>query len=135
MVKDIVASGPVIVEEGRLIVTKDSKDDFYKIPGGQVEKDESLKQVALREFKEETGLECKLGKKLSTMKLEKESDSGKINIELHHYKAKLKNKPKSFKSYNYEGHEVSWFYINEIKEGFYNVAPNIKFLIERGDIK
>jgi len=39
--KFIIASGPVIIEEGKLLVNKDGKDDFYKIPGGTIEKQES----------------------------------------------------------------------------------------------
>ena len=38
MTKFIVASGPVIIEDWRLLVNKDDKDDFYKLPGGTVEK-------------------------------------------------------------------------------------------------
>jgi len=36
-IKSIVASGPVIIQNGKLLVNKDLKDDFYKIPGGTVE--------------------------------------------------------------------------------------------------
>jgi len=37
MKKTIIASGPVIIENGKLLVNKDNKDDFYKLPGGTVE--------------------------------------------------------------------------------------------------
>ena len=33
----IVASGPVIMEDNKLLVNKDDKDDFYKLPGGTIE--------------------------------------------------------------------------------------------------
>lgn len=128
MVEKLIASGPVVIEEGRLILTKDSKDDFWKIPGGKVGKGESLEETAVREFKEETGLDCEITGNLSTMAIEEK------NAELYHYKAKLKNKPKNFDDYEYKGHEVSWFYVEEIREGAYNVAPNVKFLIENGEI-
>ena len=32
--KTIVASGPVIIQNGKLLVNKDDKDEFYKLPGG-----------------------------------------------------------------------------------------------------
>jgi len=35
--KYIIASGPVIIENGKLLVNKDDKDDFYKLPGGTIE--------------------------------------------------------------------------------------------------
>ena len=34
MKKTIIASGPVIIENGKLLV---NKDNFYKLPGGTVE--------------------------------------------------------------------------------------------------
>ena len=33
--KFIVASGPVIIKDRKLLVSKDSKDDFYKLIGGK----------------------------------------------------------------------------------------------------
>jgi len=36
--KIIIASGSVILEGGKLLVNKDDKDDFYKLPGGTIEK-------------------------------------------------------------------------------------------------
>lgn len=37
--------------------TNDYKQDFYDIPGGGIEKDETAEQTAIREFKEEAGME------------------------------------------------------------------------------
>ena len=54
-------------------------------------------------------------------------------IVLIHYLAKLLNKDeiKSIPPIR----EVKWLDIEEIKQGKHDVAPNIKFLIEKGDIK
>lgn len=38
-------------------ITKDSKFDYYDIPGGGIEDDETNQQAAIREFKEESGME------------------------------------------------------------------------------
>ncbi len=133
--KHIIASGPVVIKEERLLVTKDKKDDFYKIPGGTLEADESLENCALRELPEETGYFCRLVKKLSTMELDKRPGTGEeMKISLHHYLAELKDEVNSYDSFNYNGHEVRWLEINKIKRGDYAVAPNILFLIEKGDI-
>jgi ADP-ribose pyrophosphatase YjhB (NUDIX family) len=52
--KHIIASGPVIIGDGKLLVNKDNKDDFYKLPGGTVENGiEDLEQACHRETKEE----------------------------------------------------------------------------------
>jgi len=133
--RKIIASGPVIIENGKLLVTMDKKDDFYKIPGGTLEREESLEECAIRELKEETSFSCDLIKKLSTMRLKKRPKTNEIiNIELHHYNAKLKNRISNYKSFNYKGHIIKWLDIEDIKNNKYSVAPNIKFLIEKGDI-
>ena len=131
----IIASVPVIIEEGKLLVNKDDKDDFYKLPGGTLEKGESLEECAIRELKEETGFSCELIGRLNIMHLDKNPRTKEeMQIDLHHYLARLKNKVGNYNSFEYCGHEVKWLDIEEIKQGKHNVAPNIKFLIEKGDI-
>ena len=132
--KYIVASGPVIIEKGKLLVNRDNKDDFYKLPGGTVEQGESLEEACHRETKEENNGLIKIVKPLSPMILwENPQTSEPMCIILIHYLAKLKN-PKELKP-NPPIQEVRWLEISEIKKGKYRVAPNIKYLIEKGDIK
>ena len=132
--KTIEAHGMVIVYENRLLVTKDKKDKFYKIPGGMIEENETGEETAVRELKEETGLIGIIGERLSTQTLTKNPTTGeKMEIKLCHYEGELKAVPEFFNDYNYDDHEVKWIPIPEIED--YNVAPNIKFLIEKGDIK
>lgn len=51
-----IASGPVISDsEGRVLLSRDNKDPFWKFPGGTVETGESLIDTARREALEETG--------------------------------------------------------------------------------
>jgi len=57
----------------------------------------------------------------------------KMAILLIHYLAKLKN-PEEIKPIE-PVQEVKWLDIEEIKQGKHNVAPNIQFLIEKGDIQ
>ncbi len=134
MVKFIVASGPVIIEEGKLLVNKDDKDDFYKIPGGTVEQDEDLITACIKEVKEEINGNIEIIRPLNPMILYKNPQTKEaMTIVLIHYLAKLKNK-KDLKP-RPPIKEVKWLDIEDIKQGKYNVAPNIKFLIEKGDIK
>lgn len=60
MSKVIIASGPVIVENNKVLLNISSKDDFWKICGGKVEENESLQETAHREIKEEMGLDIKI---------------------------------------------------------------------------
>ena len=133
--KYIVASGPVIIEEGRLLVNKDDKDDFYKLPGGTIEEDvESLEEACHREVKEENNAEIDILKPLHPMILWKNPQTGeKMCILLIHYLAKLKNKDEIKPIPPIK--DVKWLDIEEIKQGKHHVAPNINFLIEKGDIK
>ncbi|MDD3003272.1 MAG: NUDIX hydrolase [Patescibacteria group bacterium] len=57
----IIASGPVIVENNKVLLNKDEKDNFWKFCGGRVEEsDFNLKDTAKREVKEEMGVEIEI---------------------------------------------------------------------------
>lgn len=132
--KFIVSSGPVIIEEGKLLVNKDNKDDFYKLPGGTVELGDSLIDSCKREVKEEINGEIEIVKPLNPMIIYKNPQTEEeMRIVLIHYEAKLLNKDEIKPVEPIK--EVLWLSVDEIKEGKYNVAPNIKFLMEVGDIK
>lgn len=132
--KFIVASGPVIIENGKLLVNKDNKDDFYKLPGGTVEEGiEDLEQACHREVMEENNAKIEIIKPLHPMIIWKNPQTKEsMCIVLIHYLARLLNK-KDMKPMP-PIKEVKWIDIKEIREGKHHVAPNIKFLIENGDI-
>lgn len=133
--KVIVASGPVIVENGRLMVNKDDKDDFYKLPGGTIEEGiEDLEEACHREVKEENNAKIEIIKPLHPMIIWKNPQTKeRTAIILIHYLSKLLNKNEIRAIPPIK--EIKWLLIDEIKEGKHNVAPNIKFLVEKGDIK
>lgn len=47
-------------DEGRILMIRRTDNDLYAIPGGQLELGETLSQAAVREVREETGIECEV---------------------------------------------------------------------------
>ncbi len=122
----VIASGPVILKNKKILLIKDKKDDFYKFPGGRVEEGQDLEQTCLRETKEEIGVNIDIIMPLKTMLLWKKPGTGEnIPVILIHYLAKIKPKQKIKKGKNIQ--EVIWMDIKDIKK--YNVAPNVKYLL------
>jgi bis(5'-nucleosidyl)-tetraphosphatase len=90
--------------------------NYWQFPKGHVEEGESLIQTAIREAKEETGLEVELIKELGIVRY---NDSNKNSIELHLFLAEIKNGELTPESNDYK---LKWFEIN--------IAPNILTYIE-----
>jgi ADP-ribose pyrophosphatase YjhB (NUDIX family) len=131
MVDSIIVSGPVIMKNGKLLVIKDNKDDFYKIPGGRQEGEEDLETTCIREIKEELNAEIILGKKLPSLVLSEDPRTRKkMRIELNHYSAELINE-KELKPIP-PIKEFYWLSLNDIKRKKYPIAPNISYLFEQG---
>lgn len=52
----IVGVGAIVVNEGQLLVVRDRFSTGYKLPGGHIDKNESIKDALRREVYEETGI-------------------------------------------------------------------------------
>jgi 8-oxo-dGTP diphosphatase len=89
----IIASGPVIIEDGKVLLDKEQKDSGvtpWLFPGGRVdEKDDTFEQTAIREVKEELGVDIEIIRPLRTL-LKKRTDQDSFAI-LIHYLAKRTN--------------------------------------------
>jgi ADP-ribose pyrophosphatase YjhB (NUDIX family) len=46
--------------KGRILMIRRTDNDLYSIPGGQLELGETLAEAAVREVREETGIECEV---------------------------------------------------------------------------
>ena len=128
--KFIVASGPVIIEDNKLLVVKDNKDPFYKLPGGTVKEGESLEKGCLRRAREEINADIEIVRSLMPHILyENPKTKEKMIIILINYLAKLNNKeeirplPPS--------RDIKWIDIKDIKQGMGNVSPNVKALVRK----
>jgi len=90
MTKIIIASGPVIVENNKVLLNKHGEDNFWKFCGGRVEEKEfNLKNAARREVKEEMGIEIEiLNNDPYFFYTEKEINNKQTSVILAHFLAK-----------------------------------------------
>ncbi len=132
--KEVIVSGPIIIDNGKLLVDKDEKDDFYKVPGGRLKENETLEECCIREAWEEVNAEVIIIKKLSTLILDRNPTTNeKMRLEVHSFLCDVKNISEIEPVHPIK--EIKWLEISKIKSGKYNVAPSIKFLVEKGEIK
>ncbi len=121
MEKIIIASGPVIVEDGKVLLTKHGDTPFWKFCGGKVEdKNESLLDAAKREAKEEMGIDLKiLNEEPFLMYTNKEKDGLSIDVILVHYLAERIGEAQAGDDID----EWKWIEIKDLENE--ELAPNI----------
>lgn len=113
----IIASGPVIIENNKVLLTRHGEDNFWKFPGGRVEDfSVSLEDNAKREVKEEMGIDIEIIKPLKPMMVQK--PAGEVVI-LIHFLAKRIGEIKPGPDIR----QWNWFDLNNLPD---NLAPNIK---------
>ncbi len=124
----IIASGPVIIENDKVLLNKHGDDTFWKFPGGKVENFDfenpltSLETACQREVKEEMGISIKIIKPLKPMMIAKPNDND-TQVILIHYLAKRLDEIIA-------GQDIiawNWFDIHSLPE---DCAPNIEPVLE-----
>ncbi len=55
-----IACGPVIIEDEKVLLIRDSKDPFWKFPGGTLHEDQSYQETTRREAHEEIGVDIEI---------------------------------------------------------------------------
>ncbi len=117
----IIAAGPVIIEDNKVLVNKHGDTDFWKFPGGKMENfDElDLQNVAKREVKEEMGIDIEIIKPMSTLMAKKDD---KVVVMVHFLAKRIGE--------IIPGEDIrewEWLDINNLPE---DIGPNIKPIIE-----
>lgn len=120
MTKNIIASGPVIVEDSKVLLNQHGDTNFWKFCGGKVESyDISLKEAAAREAKEEVGVDLDFqDEQPFVMHTTKHTEEGDIDVLLVHFLAKRVGDVVK----GADIREVEWFDLNNLPT---NLAPNI----------
>ncbi|MBD3247733.1 NUDIX domain-containing protein [Candidatus Falkowbacteria bacterium] len=119
MNKIIIASGPVIVEKGKVLLNKHGDTPFWKFCGGSVENFEmDLQETAKKEAKSEMGLEIEITDPEPFIVHTKKDD---VDVILVHYNAKRTNdeiKPRE------DIREWKWMPLKDLEKE--DLAPNIE---------
>ena len=121
MAKIIIASGPVIVEDNKVLLDQHGDTTFWKFCGGRVEDFKTdLIENAKREVKEEMGLEIKILDSIPYfMHTIKETPEGNIDVILVHFLAQRIGEIKP----GADIREWKWIPLDELKNE--PLAPNI----------
>lgn len=120
MPKIIIASGPIIVEDKKVLLNIHGDTSFWKFCGGRVEDYETdLKDNAEREVKEEMGIEVEIINETPfIMHVKKQTDDGVIDVILVHFLAKRTGEIRPGVDIDKWG----WHDLNNLPD---NLAPNI----------
>ena len=127
MNKIIIASGPVIIEDGKVLLDIQGEDTFWKFCGGKVQENESLQQTAIRRAKEELGIDAKINSEPFLLHTTKEKDGEIFDVMLAHFLANFSGKINPGDSVR----EYSWHDINNLPS---NLAPNILPVLKHFEI-
>ncbi len=121
MPKIIIVSGPVIIENNKVLLNLSGEDNFWKFCGGRINDfNSSLIETAHREAKEEMGIDLEiLDKTPFIMYILKIKSDEMIDVILVHYLAKRIGEITAAKDIR----EWKWFDINNLPD---NSAPNIE---------
>lgn len=117
--KYIIASGPVIIEKGKVLLDKHGKDKFWKFPGGTLHDVMGLEECAKKHAKLELGINVELIRPLKPMVIRKKG----MMIILIHYLAKRKGIIKPGK------HVREWIWA-DVKKLPKDVGPNIRQVLK-----
>ncbi|OGY94812.1 MAG: hypothetical protein A2406_03200 [Candidatus Komeilibacteria bacterium RIFOXYC1_FULL_37_11] len=118
----------VVVKNKKILIGRDTRKgkDVYGVPGGHWENGESLKECAVREVKEESGIKCDNIKLISVYDFyreDKQKNYVTIGMKADYQSGELKNLKE-------EGRlEWDWYSVDEALK--LNLFPADKILIKR----
>jgi ADP-ribose pyrophosphatase YjhB (NUDIX family) len=121
-------------DEGRILMIRRTDNDLYSIPGGQLELGETLAEAAVREVREETGIECEVTEVIGLYSDPKHViayDDGEIRQEFSIcFRADFRGGTPKTSS---ESREVLWIHPNKMED--LNMHPSIMLRIRHSLVK
>lgn len=119
----IELAGNIIIQNHKILLLFKKDEKHWEVPGGKVEENESATEAAVREAKEEIGVETQLKKPFYSGEFEKD---GQLYL-WHGYLAKIENGKPQLQEDKFE--KFSWISKDQLDQ--INLAPNLK-MIEPG---
>ena len=127
IIKSVIASGPIIIKNKKMLVVLDDKDPFLKFPGGSIFKNKSLKETCRIETKQEIKCNIEIIKETEPLMLWKKPHTGeKIPVVLIHWISRLKKGQKPKKGRHTK--EILWI---DSKYKGHKLAPNVKYFLKK----
>ena len=84
--EEIIAAGGVVLDsKARVLLVHRPKYDDWSFPKGKAGPGETIAETAIREVREETGLECRIVSELGSIRYIYESPKGKPRPKVVHY--------------------------------------------------
>lgn len=104
----------LIVAENKILLVKHWYNGLWVMPGGGVHKNETPEYAAVRELREEVGLDIK---QLDYLLGEYSNTKGGKNDTVYCYVVHLDTIPSIKKKFNFEISDFSWFDLNNLPKG------------------
>lgn len=117
----IELAGNILIRDGELLLLYREDEGHWEVPGGKVEEDESPTEAAVREAREEIGVEVELEKPFYSGEFQKDDE-----IYLWHgYIASTDEEPELKEDEIFE--KMAW--INPAELDDMNLAPNLDMVL------
>ena len=113
-------AGNLIIREDKILLVYRKDESHWEVPGGKVEEDESPTEAAIREAKEEIGVEVNLEKPFYSGEFQHD---GEIFL-WHGYVANIDEDPE-LKEEKFE--KLEWFEGSKLDE--LDLAPNLEMVL------
>lgn len=114
-------AGNLIIEKGKILLLYREDEGHWEVPGGKVEKDEGPTEAAIREAKEEIGVEVELRKPFYSGEFQ---HNDKIFL-WHGYLAEISKGRPELQEDKFE--KLEWFEGLELDD--LELAPNLKMIL------
>ena len=121
MEKLIIAYGPVVVQDEKVLLDISGDDDYWKFCGGKIIEGADLRETARKRAKEELGIDIKIqDSNPYIMYVMQEKEDGMYDVILVHWLADAEGEVVPGEMVK----KWKWIPLSELDN--YNLAPNIK---------